>query len=189
MQIELNVTQSLINKIRALNALLGQKPSSLEETVLKLMEDSVTERLRFLLDMHDSEPAGYYKKRQDPIVSMHKTPYDKGFTDLSDGLGDLDESEPEPVESMFDLVPEGGLSDKSIEDDMKIEDPEHEAKAEAPEVEAVYGQATDLFSKLSGIPLPVDEEEEIDARILKRKKKVKHRAKVSAATGDSGYDV
>lgn len=188
MQLDLEISQALYNKLRALNILIGNTSgSSLESLVLDLMETSVSQKILEILDLNTQQTG--FDQRAPRIERAHKSPYvHDEISELSDGLGDLEETDPEPVENMFDLVSKrGGLSDKTLEEDMRVDDPEHEAKAEAPS-EMPYSQAEALFSHMTGIPLPVEDDDEIDHRILKRKKKLNIKGKVQPASETSLYE-
>lgn len=181
-QIELSIPELLVRKLKALAALMDS-PVDIEDLVMEIMDEAVSIRIAALLGLElkgDTLPHSLEKnavKTQVPST-------------LDDGLGDEDESDPPPVESMFDLVPSGGggLTDSALDEDMEIGDPDHEAKAEAFDIKD-YGHPEAVFSKMVGLPVldPADDNE-IDDRILKRRKKLVIKGRVTPATEISeGY--
>lgn len=103
-------------------------------------------------------------------------------TGISDGLGDEDL---EPVEIPAEEDPsafvpkKGGLTDEMIENDMQLNDPEHEAASEA--VPMMPDQAEFTFANV------IMGEQEIDHRISKRKKgPSKSKGKATVLTEEPG---
>jgi len=195
--LEIKIDARVIRKLKALSALEGfTAPSQIETRASDLFESALDNAIR----AHVDEPERSYAPRagvEYPEVDNRRVAAEKKhiptgeevFDGLSDGLGDdhdYDSEEPEPETDAFAMVPKvGGLSDKEIEHDMDVEDPEHEAAAVPPIQSNPGDNAEDLFLALSGIPLQMDDDAEIDHRILNRKRKVKLKAKVTGLLEDS----
>jgi len=178
--IELNLPDMLVRKVKALSALVGA--TDIDDIIVDLMDRSITDEIAGLLGITaipvQAQPAP--EPRPAPILK-----YKQEADELIDGLGDEDESDPPPVGNMYDLVPKGAsLSDKSLDEDMDVSDPEHEAKAEAPDYSpSSYGHAGELFSNMMGLPaFDTPEEYEVDPRVSRRKRKLNIKGRVMPAT-------
>jgi len=182
MQVELDLPESLIRKMKALNVLLGDtaKASGFESFVVDKLEEYVTSAILVAL----GNPA-----LPSPLAPPHRSNYYHDASEIAEGLGDddLDEEEPTPVGNMYDLLPKkGGVTNQDLDNDMNVDDPKHEAKAEAISVrEAPTQKAEEIFSNVTGIPLPVEDDDEVDHRIQKRHKRVKLRGRVVPATDET----
>lgn len=193
--LEIKIEARVIRKLKALSALEGfTSPSQIEARASDLFEVALDNAIRSHVDDEKksySSAAGvsYPEVDNRRAVAVKKAAAEAGFDGLSDGLGDshdYDSEEPEPETDAFAMVPKiGGLSDKEIEHDMDVEDPEHEAAAVPPLQQGPDDNAEDLFLALSGIPLQMDDDHEIDHRILNRKRKTKLRAKVTGLLEDT----
>lgn len=196
MQLNLEISERMFRKLRALTVLeSGHTPESIEALVTVLLEKTVDNQIKSHL-LEDPElpvEAKQYTVRQAPRAPrVHVPMYQRMDTDesgMSEGLGDFDEDMPQPEEDEEAFVPKkGGLSDRQLDSDMDVEDPEHEAKAEA----AVYPpdvRAEDILANVVGIPFPTSSGPvETDVRIAKRKRTLKIRGKVSGATEDNLND-
>jgi len=188
--LEIKIDARVIRKLKALSALEGfTAPSQIEARASDLFEVALDNAIR----VHVNEPEKAYTPEVDNRRAAAEKKYiptgEEVFDGLSDGLGDdhdYDSEEPEPETDAFAMVPKvGGLSDKEIEHDMDVEDPEHEAAAVPPIQPNPGDNAEDLFLALSGIPLQMDDDAEIDHRILNRKRKLKTKAKVTGLLEDS----
>lgn len=187
--LELKVSLRTVRMLRALAALKGSTPSQIEQLATSLFEEAISYAIKCELDLvPEVENIRYHRREmKKPEPQPQPQPvFDQG---LSAGLGDeyaYEEEEPQPETDAFAMVPkQGGLSDEALERDLEVDDPEHEAKAEPPTDEIPYSDAEEMFRKIAGIPLPVEEAEEIDHRILKRKKRLDSKAKVTELLGDS----
>jgi len=173
MRIELDISERLVRKIRALNMLLGGQSTNFEELLSALLERSVSEAIAGELGLFDAP------EQAAPLEAPPSLREDD-VTGISDGLGDEEEEEdpapPAPVRSMTDVIPRrGGLTDKVLDDDMTISDPEHEAKADAASfVEEFFSDtAENLFADLAGLPAPE----------TKRRRQLKLRGRVTPFNG------
>lgn len=180
MQVELDLPESLIRKMKALNILLGENSNapSFENFIIDKLEESVTEAIYQAVD------SGKRPTVMRPAPQDERKSYYHDASEIAEGLGDFDEEEPEPVKDEMELIPsksKGGVTPQDLDHDMDIDDPEHEAKAEA--IPATPSQkAEEIFANVTGLPIPAEDDMEEDPRITKRKKKVKLRARVVPAT-------
>jgi hypothetical protein len=192
MQLDLNISDRMVRKLRALNILEGgHTPESIEALVVTMLEKTIDNQIK----SHLGEDAQPVQVKQRPAIHFgqnNRESYQRMETEdfgVSDGLGDFDEGLPEPEHDEEAFVPKkGGLSDKQLDSDMDVDDPEHEAKAEAaaypPDV-----RAEDILADVVGIPFPTPSGPvETDARISKRKRTLKIRGKVSGATEENLND-
>lgn len=189
--LEIKIEARVIRKLKALSALEGfTSPAQIEARASDLFEVALDNAIRSHVDADQKSycaAAGVsypeVNNRRAAAETKHIPTGEEVFDGLADGLGDehdYDSEEPEPETDAFAMVPKtGGLSDKEIEHDMDVEDPEHEAAAVPPIQPNPGDNAEDLFLALSGIPLQMDEDVEIDQRILNRKRKLKTKAKVT----------
>jgi hypothetical protein len=190
--LELEVPDTVIRKLKALSALEGFTTyTQMVDKAAHMFEEALVREIASHLNP-TSEGVHMPASRKEPeATKVRKKPFEEAHFShdgLSDSLGDevdYEAEEPAPETDAFAMVPKfGGLSDKELEQDMAVEDPAHEAKAEPPPGPvSMDSSAEDLFAAISGIPLTTEEDEEIDHRILKRKKRVKHKATVSSFDG------
>lgn len=179
MQIELNLPDSLVRKIKALSVMNGNK--DLEGQISVMLEKTVDDAI---LSFIKGTPK---HKTQHPYHTKEDFNFADSLGDQQDMDVDIPEELPPPVQDMYDLVPRGGLTEEILDDDMEVSDPEHEAKAEAPvdlyQNEAGPEPAEANFSRALGIDIPDTSDEYIDHRILKRRKNLNFRGKVTPANG------
>jgi hypothetical protein len=182
--LELKVSERTIRKLKAYSVLNGfTSPSQVEAKAAELFDRALSEDIVNLvsgLDAYNGKRFAANNLPVTPLVHKNKSPAlpEDG---LSDGLGDdvlYEEEEPSPETDEYAMVPKyGGLSDEDLEHEMDVDDPRIEAKEGPPANLPSSANAEDMFSTLAGIQLPDDEE--IDHRILKRKKRLVTKAKVS----------
>jgi hypothetical protein len=193
-KLTINISDRVIRKLKALSALEGYtSPNQMESLASAVFEGALDDSIRCHLHSSNvparqvatvASPEGYYNH------AAEKSRY-SDHDELSDGLGDTveyDAKEPEPETDAYAMVPsKGGLSDKDLEQDMSVEDPQHEAKAEPPRRQRPDDNADDLFADIAfeGKPLSSDDDEIVDNWAPKRKKRVKHKAKVSMINDES----
>ena len=181
MQLELEVPERLVRKLKALNALEGGLyAASIEAVILDMMEATVNRRILELMGIGTPKVEGTHE----PVSTTKEAPrYVASFEDssgIADGLGDDDDDFPSPETDEEALVPTGGLTDHDLDEDMLVTDPEHEAKEDAPEFPDNV-QSDQIFSRVVGIPLPVDEGEEHPV-VARRRRKSIGKAKVRPMT-------
>jgi len=211
MQLDLEIPDRLVRKIRALNILEGDRdPDQVEALLVSSLEDTVERRIRGHLGESPSPEEfvpprniARYNREESDRFSKHAArsqekmrrdvaAFKQMSTDesgMSDGLGDFEEDMPEDESDEEAFVPKtGGVSDKDIDDDMTVDDPEHEAKAEAA---AYPGDISpeQILSNVVGIPLPPPEDVEVDPRIARKKRNVKLKGKVTDATDSNLHDL
>jgi len=188
MQVELELPEAVVRKIKALNALeSGHTAVSLQDKIVGLLEQTIDQAIASYLGPTINAFMLPQQRQSEPSPKNHGAtkersrynPIDDLFPSLEDGLGDLDETEIEPEEDEEALVPKkGGLTESSLDNDMQVDDPEHEAKVDAPELGAPYSKAEEVFAHVSGIPVPTEHTGEIDARIAGRKRRLNIRGRV-----------
>ena len=180
MQLDLEVPERLVRKLKALNALEGGLyAANIESLILSMMEEAVNIRILELMEVPARPVAST------PLTSSALQGWrpNTNSSTIADDLGD-DELPPETDEEA--LVPtSGGLTDEDLDHDLEVGDPEHEAAEEASEFPDSI-KSDDIFSKVVGIPMPTDDEMEEDAHVAKRRHRPKLKAKVRAMNED--YD-
>lgn len=188
-KLTINISDRVIRKLKALSALEGYtSPNQMESLASTVFEGALDDSIR--CHLHSSNvPARQVEAVPNPEV--HDRHRYSDHDEFSDGLGDTveyDSKEPEPETDAYAMVPsKGGLSDKDLEQDMSVEDPQHEAKAEPPRRQRPDDNADDLFADIAfeGRPIASEDEEIMDNWAPKRKKRVKHKAKVSMINDES----
>ncbi|NDC22624.1 MAG: hypothetical protein EBZ49_00615 [Proteobacteria bacterium] len=174
------VTLSLTDKaFRVLKgyATLSGKPieeitTELSELVSTQLERELTKRIALELDLTPGKIKVPTPKRNAYVDT----------TEISDGLGDIDDSpEPEQVAGVTDeaaFVPkQGGVSDADLDNDMRVEDPNLEAKADAPIKQPVVVDGESLFAEVAGFTDPWAER--------RRPVRGKRKGKVTPLSADS----
>jgi hypothetical protein len=179
MKLEIELSDKLLKKIRALGILCGDKAADFESLVLGHLENYVDDAIMEAIGKRADAvySAGYaesprpVKKKKNKQAPAYNT---EDVSGIADGLGDetdeyIDEGAMSEEEAM---APEGGLTEELIEKDMRVEDPDSEAKAEPPTFADTIGKSgEEMFSELTGLP-PVPEVAEIDPRVARRKKRL-----------------
>jgi hypothetical protein len=131
----------------------------LSEELEKVLKDKIAEKLGLSTAIPRQAVVSTAKsvKRRPPPPTFQDT------TGVSDGLGDLDPEEIPAETDPSTFIPKtGGLTDEMIEQDMHVEDPEHEAAADGEDIDDAQAEFT-FANVIMG-------EEEVDHRIKKRKK-------------------
>lgn len=175
-EVTLRLNARTLRKIKALHTLSGGH--DFEDALERMLERAVDEEILSYIErpeLRRSMPV------QMPPRRKAATAYDDP-TGLSSGLGDEDPSPPEPV-AMDEAIPQTGLTDEEIDNDMMLDDPAHEAKGDAASVEMMGMSAEDDFARITGIPIPlVDRAQEAAVLARRRRKPLKLRGKVTAFT-------
>ena len=186
MQLELEMPERLVRKLKALNILQGGvSADDIEALVLNMMEISIDSRIRNFLsqDVHGQEP-----RRAQPKEEIYHRPFTDS-SDIADGLGDSDGDEdmPPPETDEMALVPKaGGIHDEDLDADMDVDDPEHEAKGEAEGFPADMASNL-IFAQVSGLPMPAESDDEVDHRVRKRRKTLKIKGNILPMTEDNEH--
>lgn len=158
MIVEIDISPRAVRMLKTLGYLTGKKSEEITQEVGQLLEDTLVERIMSELQIEG---------RSVKVVSNFNLPQNRppksvtvnrDVTEISDGLGDEDPAEPEEIPPSEELSLSGGLSDRVLEEDMKVEDPEREAKVDAPTFgedilaqQSEEGGAETLFSEMAGI--------------------------------------
>lgn len=165
MQLELELPDETVRKLRALNILLGGT-ASVEELLAKMLDEAIVSKIVDTITAGQPRPVqtlGYIAPLAQPRVAEGSVFHD--LTGVSDGLGD---PEPPPAPkrkaARRPATPPPALvadaSDEALEHDMDVTDPDHEAKVEAPTFADQMGQgqlapsAEEAFGLASGTPPP-----------------------------------
>lgn len=196
MLVEIDVPDHLSKKIKALSVLTGNT-ERIEELLLSLMDSAVNDAIvSSLSEVPPELPAAMARSTEVRSGTRKRAapPAQKFYEDASgiaDGLGDEDLEEYLDAPADRDpeaLIPQNGLSDHVLDRDMELRDPQHEAKGEAGTFadDISRQSAEDIFSQVSGLPVPAFE---IDPRVARRQKNVKTRAKVSSFSGNEEHRI
>lgn len=197
MLVEIDVPDHLSKKIKALSVLTGNT-ERIEELLLSLMGSAVNDAIVRSLSEESPPELPVAPARSTEVRSGTRKraapPAQKSYEDASgiaDGLGDEDFEQYLDAPADRDpeaLIPQNGLSDHVLDRDMELRDPQHEAKGEAGTFadDISRQSAEDIFSQVSGLPVPAFE---IDPRVARRQKNVKTRAKVSSFSGNEEHRI
>ena len=181
MKIELELSNKAVRMMRAVRALTGLSVDEISIIVSKLAEQGLRKIIAEEIDL-PGNGLGVPHLTKAPERSNHIPMEDT--TGISDGLGDDDipeepdledeeeeakpegdedevpePEEPEPTPEPESMVPEkGGLSDEDLEADMKVENPQVEAKAEPSFSDdmAAATPAEEAFSAGLDLPMPTN---------------------------------
>lgn len=175
---------SAVQKLNAYAHLRGTSKEDVaievSETLSDLLESVLKDKIAAELGI-DSAPPAPARGRQARAAAQQSLVDTTGITD---GLGD-DDPDPEmpPAETeAAALVPsQGGLTDKELENDMIVADPDIEAKGEAPSFGddlAKANGAEGTFAEVAGF-----DKTYVDPRVAKRRKgPTKSKGRVKAMT-------
>lgn len=159
MIVEIDISPRAVRMLKTLGYLTGQSSEEITQEVGRLLEDTLVERIMSELEIEGR--SGKVVSNSDlPAAKPPKSvTINRDVTGISDGLGDEDLAEPEDIPPSEETIPKtGGLSFKDIDEDMRVDDPEREAKVDAPTFgddilakQAEEGAAENLFSEIAGI--------------------------------------
>jgi len=200
-QIELEVPESTIKKIKAWN-LLKNSGGNANLDLVQILDDALSREIVASLGINThTEPVQIqpfmpqspqpekvtatppmYETEADPIARPEGLmAYDNSALELGDDYGE-DEDEEYLGEEAF-VPSHGGLSEDSLARDMEVEDPEHEAVAEGAR-DVPSRSPEDMFSSSLNLPqVPKVDPGVLRREQLKRKSKSRRRAKVSSYGG------
>jgi hypothetical protein len=185
MKVEIDLSQKTLRMIQALWYLKG-KQGSMEQTLSHLVQEVVKNQIADELGLNVQTTA--------PVEIRGITPTNKVVfddpTEISEGLGD-DFNYDEQTDPENFVPTTGGLKEEDLEKDMQLEDPQHEAKVEAPKFkdQAEADQnAEETFEQMLIDQQGVANYE--DARVQRRryKNKTARRAKVTAYNGENSVE-
>lgn len=206
MMLELDVSDNLVKKIRALNQLVGGDPRSLPTYIVSLLDKTVSAAIIEMVEspLNVEPPAAARIIRRKPLVTpRQQQSYDPAphyepddMSGISAGLGD-DEPEDDEADESQKLRPEedparstvkGGITEDDLDKDMEVADPEHEAKMDAPKLNNSGKSPEEEFLDLTDIrrPKPIVGATPIDdqpgRKGLRSRRFNKGKAKVTEAT-------
>lgn len=157
MIVEIDLSDRAVRMLKSLSILTGKSSTELTEEVGVMFEDMLIEKIMAELDVN-----GRVVKTASNDVAPNTPPkrvvINRDVTGISDGLGDEDPEEPAEIPPSEDILPKtGGLSFKDIDEDMRVESPEIEAKVDAPTfgddvlaLQSQEGAAEELFGNMIG---------------------------------------
>lgn len=192
MEITINLPEQTVRKVKAFGVLCGGLGMDLESLIVNLVDESVSTAIIEHVGgkTEDTTPAENHEEvylnpaPQKTTQRARTIPVPSDLSGITDGLGDDEDTEDfnaSTDESAF-IPKRGGVTERDLEEDMSLTDPEHEAKVDAPQITRSPGKAQpaaeDLFAELSGLPPPPV----VDPRAAQRKKKLNSKAKVSYAS-------
>lgn len=194
MLIELDIPDETIRKLKAF-AVLNGGSQNLTATLIGMIDTTVTDQIVKAIRPGEVLTAGMqYATIPAQIQPVTRMPhysqvqenqphqYDDDVSGISDGLGDEDDSSSQSEDPM--KTKKGGLRDSDLEDDMKVEDPEHEVKVDASGVSFSSDKASeDIFAEVANLPPPPK-----PAREQRRKKVLSTKAKVSEFIGNESME-
>lgn len=190
MQLDLDVPERLVRKLKALNILQGGNYAAnfesyiaamLETTIDHMIMEALNTEAVALPQPHIEKPA----KKAPPQPAAPVFSY-QDETGLSEGLGDEDPSDDNGTSDEMAFVPKASATvrqdfDDDLDHDMDIDDPGSEAKAEAAELPPSV-DADDAFARMLGLPSPAHDYSNSDTRGSRRKRNIKLKARVTPAT-------
>lgn len=202
MELNLNIPDSLIKKIKALSALEGGSPSNLEKKIVEQLDVTISNKIMLLVSSNgevggDAIVPGNFRGVSEP-VSGSEIHLNNDYLpeSVAAGLGDTDDGEGDDdgigkrIEDTYGMVPEtGGLTDEELDRDMFVEDPTTEAiSSDRPQRDEDYSLSAEaLFS--SNLDLPPPPASARDPRLERKERHYRNlartrRAKVSAIIGE-----
>lgn len=196
MQVELNLPDQLVRKLRALNILLGGV-TDMDSYMVQALDEAVTAKI---VEASGATVTVAIAPAPSTAPPLRRLPRDAAYDDLtgiSDGLGDPEPTQPPPRRAAprpgtTQPRVQGGLSDAALARDMELADPEHEAKVEAPTWEAQLGSselaptAEEAFAFAADMPAPPHVEEDVAPA---RRRATVDRKRVSPFTGSEQHSL
>jgi hypothetical protein len=188
MKVEIDLPEDTLRKLKALNILMGSS-DELEHMLMKMVDEAIVNKIvSTVIGKQAPAPAAR-------AVPVEEFTHFQDLTGVSDGLGD-----PEPARATrrrqappAEARIEGGVADEALDHDLDIEDPNSEAKVEAPTFADQMGSdgllpsAEEAFAAAADMPPPVHVPEASAPR--KRRATVNTRKHVSAFTGSEQHRI
>ena len=188
MIIELDIPEDTIRKIKAYAVLNGMS-TGLTDALMGLIDQTVTEQIVKAVKPGETFATGQVVNRQVILPPPRiKTlgdwqSRDEDVSGISQGLGDEDDFVEERAADPM-RVSRGGIKDKDLENDMSVDDPEHEVKVDASSIALSKDkEAEDIFAEVANMPPPPK-----PARERRRKKTLNSKAKVTEFFGDESSE-
>jgi hypothetical protein len=208
LEITIDIPEQTTRKIRAFGILFGGEGADMETTLLSILDEALSAAIVSAVASpevsgfeEEITPSNYRRQvqaqqRQQQAARAPKAPRQGGkvnawaeqdLSGISDGLGDDDTEEDDLTADRYATADEGafvpsrgGLTERDLERDMELEDPDHEAKVDAGREDPRQKMETaeHLFSNMAGLPTPPPI---FDPRAASRKKKLNSKAKVTYA--------
>jgi hypothetical protein len=201
LKVEIEIDDGLLKKIKALS-ILKPVEGGVETMVAVGLENWVDAQIvehitgkpsPLVAQLRTAAPPGDRQARR-RLAAQEQLPNEHDAFDasgISSGLSD-DEDEYEDEARTRDpeafIRPEGGLTEEAMDRDMRVSDPEHEAKVDASVIREKkydgsdsYRTPEEMFAEHSGLPTPPAVSE--DSRAQRRRKKQSGKGRASSFTG------
>lgn len=192
MQIELEVPESLIKKIKALSILGGETSGNLENHLVSLIDVTVSQKIAEAIGVAAGAPLARVvpqvlsEEVSQPRPRQRQAPA-SDVTGISEGLGDEfsydDEDGDEhavtnPEDLIPDAAPSGGLTDDMLASDLEFD--EGAASSASPQLDQGEVHTEAMFADTVGIPAHIEEVSHVQRR---RQRKTRGKAIVSPYGG------
>lgn len=190
MEITLDLPERTVRKVRAYG-ILGAGGGSLEDVLVGLIDRTVSAAIIESVQ----GPSG---SSVDDFLPMGRPPrvepsaQDASYVDhsgIASGLGDEQPEDDGATADEMAFVPKSGtpgaLSSADVDHDMAVDDPQHEAKVDAPPADkrSIGGRAERVFAEIADMPEPAPAMMR-DSREARRRKPLKSKAIVTGFSGD-----
>lgn len=211
MKVEIEISEDLIKKFKAL-AILRPLEGGIDAIVNEGLEKWVTQEIIGAL-VPDNQmlpgfpgarpepremvaPSAPSRRRSRPAPQPIQSEFDAfDASGISEGLADQDddiEEEARTSDPEAFITSQGGLTEEALDRDMRINDPDHEAKVDASSIKekkltgsASYQTPEQLFAEHSGLPTPPPVAE--DDRARRRRKTQTGKGRASHFTGHEEF--
>ena len=204
MQLTLEVPNTLVKKLRALHLLLPEDGGdSFESIIIGLLDAAAKDAIAEIIS-HQEEYTSESEEEEEDVPKKERTIRQKNHApkehapkkshyETVSGLGDEDTQDEDEDDGdgmgLYDfeaLVPEkGGLTERDLENDMKVTDPRSEAVFDGSgSVEEYNEEPEELFSSKMDMPTQRMRDPRIQRRLDHQKKLAKSRkGKATSFTG------
>lgn len=202
MKLELELPESVIKKIKAWT-LLSEYEGGADEALVRIIDHALSKEIKQCLDLNDGTAtsvdntrasSGYPAAAQITPPTPHLKPTENQMrgrpeelieADSSLELGDADYDDGGSEDEEAFVPPQGGLNEESLDRDMLLEDPEHEALSSDGSYDSYSGEsAEDLFSSELNLPKVPQVDPGVKRRdMLRKNTRNKRRAKVTNYMG------
>lgn len=198
MEVTLNLPPKAVRMIQALNVLRGSRGAAdiedhLSKLIMRELKREIAEECGLYassapIEIAEKDP----KKATPPLKPQSTLAMLEDATEIADGLGDEfdydSQEEEDDIPNPFAAAQKGAITDHDLDKDMALDNPEREAKVEAPRVKnqaEADEHAEETFQQMV-MGEPTDEEE-LDHRVAKRRYRNPNarRAKVQGFNGEN----
>jgi len=188
MEVTINISDRLLKKIKALAILQEDASQDFEAIIEMYLEDTISTQIIALVEGKDkrSQLRPTKVSADTQIPAQQQEHYNQNTVAV--GLGDEEPESSTGTEDMYAFVPQkGGITFDDIENDMRIEDPDHEAISGRYDGPTDGVSAEELFSSQLNLPTPPSDS--VDLRAERRHKHMQRlattrKAKVTEIIGE-----